>query len=143
MSNHSKSTRIRTAIAVLIVVMLVLLIIISSLVLVILKENKLVNSNDTGKYNMIGKEIKLTNKQKKELYEKVKEDITKDLKSPSTAIFPQMKDWNIEVNYNNVIEVKSYVDSQNSYGAMLRADFKQRYILINKEEYICIYKYKS
>ena len=99
-----------------------------------------VSSNTSSEYTMIGKKINLTNKMKKEMYEKVKKDITDSLKTPSTATFPKMKDWNIDVNYNNVIEVKSYVDSQNSYGAMLRADFEQKYIITNKNEYLCIYK---
>lgn len=105
-------------------------------------ENKIenVSSNTSTKYAMIGKKINLTNKIKKEMYEKVKKDITDSLKTPSTAIFPKMNDWHIEVNYNNVIEVKSYVDSQNSYGAMLRANFEQQYIITNKNEYLCIYK---
>lgn len=96
-------------------------------------------SSEIGQYDMIGKEIKLTNKIKKDMYEKVKKDILEDLKTPSTAVFPKMKDWKIEVNHN-IIEVKSHVDSQNGYGAMLRADFEQDYILLNKDEYFCIYK---
>lgn len=102
--------------------------------------SKETSSNNIEKYNMLGKEIKLTSKLKKELYKRVKEDITNSLKTPSSAIFPKMEEWNIRVNSNNVIEVKSYVDSQNSYGAMLRASFEQRYIYLNKDELICIYK---
>ena len=96
--------------------------------------------NTSTKCNKIGKEIKLSNNIRKELYEKVKKDITDSLKTPSTAVFPKMKEWNIRVNSNNVIEVKSYVDSQNSFGAMLRADFEQKYIILNKDDYLCIYK---
>lgn len=102
--------------------------------------SKETNSSSTEEYNVLGKEIQLTNKLKKELYEKVKEDITKDLKTPSSAVFPKMEDWNIKVNTNNVIEVKSYVDSQNSFGAMLRANFEQKYVFDNENEYLCIYK---
>lgn len=96
--------------------------------------------NTSTKCNKIGKEIKLSNNIRKELYETVKKDITNNLKTPSTAIFPKMKEWNIRVDSNNVIEVNSYVDSQNSFGAMLRTNFKQRYIPINEDEYLCIYK---
>lgn len=103
-------------------------------------KTKEVNSSIVERYPMIGKEIKLNIRLKKEIYEKVKKDITNDLKSPSSAIFPDMKDWNIRVDSNNVIEVSSYVDSQNGYGAMLRADFEQKYVLLNKDEYTCIYK---
>jgi len=99
-----------------------------------------VSNSDIAENNLIGKDIKLTSKNKKELYEKVKEDITKDLKTPSTSTFPNMKDWDIKVNYNNIIEVKSYVDSHNSYGAMLRCNFEQQFILLNENSYLCIYK---
>lgn len=102
--------------------------------------NDIAQSVNANAQSKIGKEIKLSNSIKKELYEKVKKDITDSLKTPSTAVFPKMKEWNIRVNSNNVIEVKSYVDSQNSFGAMLRADFEQKYIILNKDDYLCIYK---
>lgn len=102
--------------------------------------NDIAQSVNANAQSKIGKEIKLSNSMKKELYEKVKKDITDSLKTPSTAVFPKMKEWNIRVDSNNVIEVKSYVDSQNSFGAMLRADFEQKYIILNKDDYLCIYK---
>lgn len=102
--------------------------------------NDIAQSVNANAQSKIGKEIKLSNSMKKELYEKVKKDITDSLKTPSTAVFPKMKEWNIRVDSNNVIEVKSYVDSQNSFGAMLRADFEQKYIMLNKDDYLCIYK---
>lgn len=138
MSKHSKNilNDWKLWVAVLAIVGLI------SISIIAVYENKTenVSSNTSTEYAMIGKKINLTNKIKKEMYEKVKKDITDSLKTPSTAIFPKMNDWHIDVNYNNVIEVKSYVDSQNSYGAMLRADFEQKYIITNKNEYICIYK---
>lgn len=103
-------------------------------------QTKNVSSNIISNYEMVGKSIKMTNKIKKDMYKKVKRDITDSLKTPSTAVFPNMKDWKIYVDSNNVIEVKAYVDSQNSYGAMLRAEFEQHYIVTNKNQYICIYK---
>lgn len=107
----------------------------------ILNKNKEVNSEAINRYYYyIGKEIKLTKNMKRELYKKVKNDIMDSLKTPSTAIFPEFKEWNIDVNSNNIIEISSYVDSQNSYGAMLRANFEQKYILLNKDSYLCIYK---
>lgn len=121
---------------------ILIIILMLSTILIIAIKNKIqqVNYTENSNYSMIGKEIKMTNSLKKQIYEKVKEDITDSLKSPVTATFPEMKDWNIRVNSNNVIEVSSYVDSQNSYGAMLRADFKQKYVLFNQDEYTCIYK---
>ncbi len=89
---------------------------------------------------MLGERIELTNSLKKDIFEKVKKDITEDLKAPSTAVFPKIDDWNISVNTDNIIVVKSYVDSQNSFGAMLRTSFEQKYIIFNKNQYLCIYK---
>lgn len=120
---------------------LLLVILIAILIIIgIFFINDIAQSVNANAQSKIGKEIKLSNSIKKELYEKVKKDITDSLKTPSTAVFPKMKEWNIRVNSNNVIEVKSYVDSQNSFGAMLRADFEQKYIILNKDDYLCIYK---
>lgn len=49
--------------------------------------------------------------------------IKKILKSPSTAKFPKLTEWYI-VKDDGVITVQSYVDSQNSFGAMLRSKFE-------------------
>lgn len=117
------------------IIILILLVIVC-----ILNKSKEVNSEAVNKYNFVGKEIKLTKNMKQELYEKVRNDIMDGLKTPSTAIFPELKEWNININSNNVIEVESYVDSQNSFGAMLRAEFEQKYILFDKDNYVCIYK---
>lgn len=121
-------------------VVFLIIILISLATVWILNKSKETNSETISKYNFIGEEIKLTKNMKQIIYEKVKKDIMDSLKTPSTAIFPELKEWNIDVNSNNVIEVKSYVDSQNSYGAMLRANFEQKYILFNKDNYVCIYK---
>lgn len=90
--------------------------------------------------NLIGESVQLTNSLKNKIYNEVKKDIIDDLKSPSSAIFPKIEKWNIRTNSNNIVEVSSYVDSQNSYGAMLRANFKYQYIVISKEEYLCVCK---
>ena len=56
-----------------------------------------------------------------------KDSIDKILKSPSSAEYPDsflkpLKDWNM-TKVNNLITVSSYVDSQNSFGAMIRSNF--------------------
>lgn len=48
------------------------------------------------------------------------------LKSPSSAKFPNITEWKI-VKDNGIVTVQSYVDSQNSFGAMLRSDFQIKY----------------
>lgn len=133
--NNEKSTKNWKLLVVFLIIILILL-----ATVWILNKSKETNSEAISKYNFIGEEIKLTKNMKQIIYEKVKKDIRDSLKTPSTAVFPELKEWNIDVNSNNVIEVKSYVDSQNSFGAMLRANFEQRYILFNKDNYVCIYK---
>jgi hypothetical protein len=45
------------------------------------------------------------------------------LKSPSTADFPASSISNIQDLGNNVFEIRSYVDAQNSFGAVIRNNF--------------------
>ena len=133
--NNEKNTKNWKLLVVFLIIILILL-----ATVWILNKSKETHSEAISKYNFIGEEIKLTKNMKQIIYEKVKKDIMDSLKTPSTAVFPKFKEWNIDVNSNNVIEVKSYVDSQNSFGAMLRANFEQKYILFNKDNYVCIYK---
>lgn len=133
--NNEKNTKNWKLLVVFLIIILILL-----ATVWILNKSKETHSEAISKYNFIGEEIKLTKNMKQIIYEKVKKDIMDSLKTPSTAVFPEFKEWNIDVNSNNVIEVKSYVDSQNSFGAMLRANFEQKYILFNKDNYVCIYK---
>ena len=54
-------------------------------------------------------------------YKTCKEEITKQLKAPSTAKFPSYsKDMITEVT--DSIKFHFFVDSQNTYGAMIRTD---------------------
>jgi len=59
--------------------------------------------------------------------------IKKDLKSPSTATFASMRDVVISKDSREVYTVRTYVDSQNSYGAMIRTNCTCR-VKHNKEE---------
>jgi len=45
------------------------------------------------------------------------------LKSPSTAKFPSVSEWNIGRN-EGLLYIQSYVDSQNSFGATIRSKFQ-------------------
>lgn len=124
-------------------VICIIIIILLVIILLLVGAEYIKNNSDEKVSNsetFAGKKIELTSSMKKDLYEKVKNDITKDLKTPSTAVFQNTKDWSIRVNSNNVIEVKSYVDSQNSFGAVLRANFEQHYILISNDKMLCTYK---
>lgn len=55
-------------------------------------------------------------------------DVSNYLKSPSTAVYPDVSgdDWTV-VRDSDYFYVKSYVDSQNGFGAMLRTTFICRY----------------
>lgn len=55
----------------------------------------------------------------------VKESVNKILKAPKTADYPdstfnQLKDWTM-VKANNLVSISTYVDSENSFGAMIRS----------------------
>lgn len=52
-----------------------------------------------------------------------KQFVTDQLKSPSTADFQNMYDAKVEEVSSNVYQVVSYVDAQNSFGAMLRTTY--------------------
>jgi len=52
--------------------------------------------------------------------------IKKLLKAPSTAKFPSITKWDFTKD-NGVVTVSAYVDSENSFGAMLRSNFQIKY----------------
>lgn len=56
--------------------------------------------------------------------------IEQSLKSPSTAKFPSCRSTNIQRLPNDTFVVSAYVDSQNSFGAMLRTDWTIKYSYI-------------
>lgn len=54
------------------------------------------------------------------LIDVTKKRISNHLKAPSTAKFPSYKEWSVAKGEANVYNVIGYVDSQNSFGAMIR-----------------------
>lgn len=54
---------------------------------------------------------------------KAESGVNQLLKAPSTAKYPLANEWNIYKNQDTVT-IESYVDSQNSFGAMIRSNFK-------------------
>lgn len=57
------------------------------------------------------------------------------LKSPSTADFPNITEWDFHLDYTaNTVSVSSYVDSQNSFGATIRSEFAILYQIIGDIE---------
>lgn len=65
--------------------------------------------------------------------------VKNNLKSPATAKFPSSSSTDIRELEDNLFETRSYVDSQNSFGAMLRTNFycKIKYIgPLDGDEYL-------
>lgn len=58
---------------------------------------------------------------RKAIYDKYCEEVKKSLKSPASAVFCNIDELSIADNYG-VYDVKGWVDSQNSYGAMIRTN---------------------
>lgn len=52
----------------------------------------------------------------------LQEAVTSNLKCPATAQFPIRTKWK-KIKQNDVITIKSYVDSENSFGALIRMYF--------------------
>ena len=68
----------------------------------------------------------ISTSEKGEFIYKAKDYVLQGLKAPSTAEFPgtflEIGEWNVTRN-KDVITVRSYVDSQNGFGAMIRSNF--------------------
>ena len=76
----------------------------------------------------IGEMVTLEEKDKVFLREKTIEHIKNNLKAPTTAEFGEFK---YICNEENIIRVEGYVDSQNSFGAMLRGNFVCEYFALD------------
>ena len=64
------------------------------------------------------------------------EEVKARLKSPSSADFPWGSDCVTKISDNTYI-INSYVDSQNSFGAMLRTNFTCQITLTGNDNYTC------
>ncbi|MCX6266195.1 MAG: hypothetical protein NTW16_02400 [Bacteroidetes bacterium] len=69
--------------------------------------------------------------QKLNVYSVVEQYVPQQLKSPSTAEFPSYSERTNHVKSlgNNIFIVESWVDSQNSFGAMIRTHFHLKVVL--------------
>jgi hypothetical protein len=54
------------------------------------------------------------------------EYVNKFLKAPSTAAYPDITQW-LMSKFKDVVTVQSWVDAQNSFGAMIRSQFTAQY----------------
>ena len=64
------------------------------------------------------------------------EEVKARLKSPSSADFPWGSDCVTKISDNTYV-INSYVDSQNSFGAMLRTNFTCQITLTGNDNYTC------
>lgn len=65
----------------------------------------------------------LTLNEASDLQYKSQEMVKQILKAPSTAKFPNINNWAFSKNPKKII-IQSYVDSENSFGAMIRSEFQ-------------------
>jgi hypothetical protein len=103
------------------IIILVLILIVGITSYVKLSTNT-VNSDGTMRANWFDKQ---------KIIDIAKEEILKNLKSPSTAKFPSNKEIVVKVDKddNSLYVVSMWVDSENSYGAMLRQNVLLQIIL--------------
>ena len=74
-----------------------------------------------------------------EVYATAEAVISKYLKAPSTAKFPRMSEVGISRLEDNGFKVEGYVDSQNSYGAMIRSPFTTIFQFHNESDVADVY----
>lgn len=73
------------------------------------------------------------------LWSMAEETVKDNLKTPSTAKFPAYSNFKVKSEGDNIFTISSYVDAQNSFGAMIRSDFVVKIKV--KEIYDNGYKY--
>ena len=85
----------------------------------------------------------LTVSQETKLQISVQNGVKSILKSPSSAEFPLIAKWNFHRDaLTNIVTIRSYVDSQNSFGATIRSEFVVLYKItgdIEQGEYTLLY----
>lgn len=77
----------------------------------------------------LGEMVVLSENDKKSLRNKTIENINNNLKSPATANYE--KEFHYLCTEPNIIKVNGYVDSQNSFGAIIRSQFTCEYFAID------------
>lgn len=72
----------------------------------------------------------LTTKEMSDWQTLCQDKVKEELKTPSTAKFPNILEWKFGKN-KNIITVQAYVDAQNGFGAQIRSDFQ---FIINSDD---------
>lgn len=111
---------------------LVTFIIISIIVIIlVINFNKEKTTSTNVKQIKLGDIIVLDDNDKQLLRNKTIENIKNNLKAPNTAEFKE--NFEYICNEENIVEVKGYVDSQNSFGATIRGYFTCQYFAIDAD----------
>lgn len=121
MSKHSKKIWLNWKLWITIALILIIGV---SIIVIITKDTKSKQANSIN----LGDFIILNMEQKELLKSESIENIKKYLKSPATAIFQE--DFEYLCTEPNIVQVKGKVDSQNSFGALLRSEFICEYFVI-------------
>lgn len=104
------------------------MIIVIILLIVVLIVNRQNNNIET-KQIKLGELIILNESDKQILREKTIENINNNLKSPSSANYE--KDFTYKCTEPNIIRINGYVDSPNSFGAVIRSQFICEYFAVD------------
>lgn len=82
-------------------------------------------------------DIKLTNEIKSMIYVHIQNSVNKILTAPATAEYQSLAfgTWRFTVS-GNTIDVYTFVDSENTFGAMVRNDIKAKYVYENNDYFL-------
>lgn len=87
------------------------------------------NNNRESKQIKLGEIVVLSKDDKQLLRNKTIENISNNLKSPTSATYEN--DFNYQCTEPNIIKINGYVDSQNSFGVMIRSKFTCEYFAVD------------
>lgn len=107
----------------------IIILVIVFISLFVIYKNKSVDVSSDIRQIKLGDKIVLNDEYKEILRNQTIKNINSHLKSPNTAEYEEKFRYNCEEE--NIIKVFGYVDSQNSFGAMLRGYFECQYFAID------------
>lgn len=84
------------------------------------------SSPSPNNYNKQDSELERKNRIVREAFRSAKESVESELKCPSTAKFAREldKESKYKINDDESVIIQSYIDAQNSFGAMIRTHFR-------------------
>lgn len=106
-----------------------ILIVLFVVLIAVIVNNSTKEANVDVKLFKLGEIINLRDTDKQLLRETTEKYVKEHLKAPSTAQFEN--DFEYICDEENIVKVKGYVDSQNSFGTMLRGQFLCEYFVVD------------